>query len=517
MLKKNLLILVTSILFLVFASGCSLFKSDTSEDGAEEAVVAEDVAFAEEPLTETTDLGDDIDFGSEGGMEIATEDFGDGADVAIYEEEVVDEYPDDDYGMAATDLGGTGEGLPEDTLETNQEETLFIGAEDGGTSQTLSDAGFQEMEEPMMAEPESDFMAAAPESDFMTDDSYASEPEPITPVQDYYEPESVSVGYVPVKKMKHTPYTRAGSNINRLYIVREGDTMSSIADKIYGDSNRSSDLFAWNSHFQGKSINVGDKIYYSSPRNPNDTSQILTYYEDMGIPAQYYSASAGEGTHKLAKKLLGHPRSWMEIWATNEELEQQEKWTIADNTQIRYWPSGAQAAPAMNMAQNTAPAQPEPETTFEEPEPIQETPPPAPEPTPIADVPDPAPLEEGGMEAGMPEEQEALAAAESIPPPSEDIPPPDEFSEEPDGSAGQVAAMDEPPPPPPSEPVAPPPPPPPQPVAPPEPPSGVEGIASMLNGKDDSMLTLVLGVCLVGAALILLIFIRRGRKKVKYS
>ena len=113
-----------------------------------------------------------------------------------------------------------------------------------------------------------------------------------------------------------------------------------------------------NTHLKKGALRVGQKVYYNSPNRSQDRSRLLTYYEDVRIPAQTYSASAGENIRKVSENLLGHQRSWMEIWANNQQI--QEKWTLNAPYQVRYW-QGAQApAPTLASNQDPTPTTPPP-------------------------------------------------------------------------------------------------------------------------------------------------------------
>ena len=117
-----------------------------------------------------------------------------------------------------------------------------------------------------------------------------------------------SKNYISVKKMKPAAYKRAGDNINRLYVVRSGDNMDSIANKLYGSSSEADRLYSYNPSFSWKKHSVvGDKIYYESPNNKNDPT-MMTYYEDNNVAPSYYTSQDGDNIRKISKKLLG-PRS----------------------------------------------------------------------------------------------------------------------------------------------------------------------------------------------------------------
>jgi hypothetical protein len=434
MFKKFLLIIFT-LITITSLSGCSLFSSDSEE---QETAVAEDSdAESVEGSTEEDSELDEMATTEEG----SSTDEAAGADTVAAsddEEEVVDEYPDDDYGDEADEvLADKSEGssdLPDEPVEEKKEESLYV---DGSQEETPS-------------------YADSSVQDNLTDSSQ---------------------NFIPVRKMKKTPYTDGGVLVNRLYVAREGDTLKSVAQKIYGDSSRSKDILSWNPHFAGKGLSVGDKVYYSSPKNPQDNSAILLYYEEAGIQPSYYTAKNGESIRKVSQTLLGHPRSWMEVWATNDI---ESKWEMPEGAQLRYWPNGTVAAPMQAAA-------PEPTQPEEEAMPAE---------TPATTT------ETAAMDT--PEQTEPMTE------PMEETPPADE------GAAATAMAQNEEPPPPPPEATPPPPPPPPEAMPTPETEmaaNGEGGLADMMNGENDSMMMAVLGGLLLLAAMILVVFIRRGRKK----
>lgn len=510
---RNTILLITLALFFSFnLSGCSLFSG--GDDEGETATVAEESAdsgddeFASDDFESGSDKeSDDGDSSSE--EQVASnddddwedDDFADSddsdepselaaQDVEVeddFGDEELDDYPDDDYSKGTTTAAAVsddfiddndfasedsvsvdeGGGIPDVAMSQNQEEDLF-----GGDTEPVVDT------------------PAYSGTGFSSDD--------------YMDPVTDVPKFVPVKKMKPAAYNRAGSNINRLYVVRSGDNMASIANKIYG-SDRSDDLYKWNSHFQGKSINVGDKIYYSSPNNPND-STMMTYYEDVGMSPQYYTSQGGDNIRKISKNLLGHSRSWMEVYATNENVD--SKGRLPAGLQIRYWPDGA--APQQTMAQNDSIPEPEPA--------------PMPDPEPVAEPQEVAMEEPDMMEPEAAAEPEEVNLDEPTEVAQLDDPQPfEDGKDEPDftppPAAGSVA------PPPPPQPVAPPPPPSPaKPMAdfkkpaPPKMPVAGGGDNPLAAMGDDSTIMAALGGLLILAAIIMLIFIRRSRsKRVNFS
>ena len=183
---------------------------------------------------------------------------------------------------------------------------------------------------------------------------------------------------VSVKKIKDTPYRRAGFLVNAVYLARSGDTIQSVSQKIYGEDRKKA-LYSINPHFRARTLKIGDKVYYSSPRRPNDSSRLLVYYEDMGQSPSYYSLKEGQNIRVVARKLLGSAESWKELWAVNSDI--QSKGAAEKSVDLRYW-SGSDI-PSQARAEEPVPDEPKmPEEPSEEtvPPPVDESSPPVEEP-----------------------------------------------------------------------------------------------------------------------------------------
>jgi hypothetical protein len=140
--------------------------------------------------------------------------------------------------------------------------------------------------------------------------------------------------WIPVKKMKDEPYRQNGILLNALYIVREGENFKTIGEKIYGQGS-ASNLAKLNPFLNPRRLKVGEKVYYNSPNRPNDENSMLFYYDDIGRTPQYRQVEVGENIRDVSQKLLGHPRSWMEIWATNPEVV--SKATVERAYRVKYF------------------------------------------------------------------------------------------------------------------------------------------------------------------------------------
>lgn len=278
--------------------------------------------------------------------------------------------------------------------------------------------------------------------------------------------ETAQRSFVPVKKMADSAFYQGGANLNRLYVMREGDTLESVSQKIFG-RDRTDEIRAWNPYFASNSPKVGDKLYYPSPNNPDD-STMMTYYDDVGAPAQTYISSEGDNIRSVSQNLLGHERSWMEIWATNANVE--SKGELPSGVSLRYWPEGV-AAPAQAAA-----------PSFEE--------------DPFGA---PPPVEDLNVADSTAPEQDPFGSLDSTDSLGGMSPPPSFGDDDPFGDS---AASTPPPPPPRMEELTLPPPPPPPPRAAAKP--------APATGGDDNLVLLIAGG---GAALLIIIYLLVRRRK----
>lgn len=525
-MTKKILITILAIGMSLHVTGCS--SSGTQEEG--DAAVANDEAFAEEgegdfaeePIDDGSgavasedgapadDGGGDelsVDDGQgvadngeaapadDGGGDELSLDEGGGDDLALEgdngsQEQTLeggDELALDDGSAGGDELSLDGDnsgdqGLPDDIASSDQppaeqppiaaeppptDEPIF-GGDEGSTDMAATDSGALPEETPATTESAPSDVAASG----MTDTAPA--------VADVAPPAPVS--FIPVVKIKDAAFTKSGTLLNRVYLARPGDNMKQVSNKIYGTADRAPDLLTWNPHLK-RGVKTGDKVYYSSPRDPNDT-RMLTFYEDMGAQPSVYVSKEGDNIRRVSKELLGSKDSWKEVWATNMNVE--SKGDIPQGIELRYWPDGAESNAAPVMASNSAPQAPD-------------MPPPD-----MAQAAPPAPP----MDA-----QDPLAA----PPPPPDMAMNDPMAAPPSGpgpaSTPDSAAMGSmEPPPPPADSMAPPPPPPPEPPAPPKPKKAPP--VDVASGSDpDTVMAIGFGGILLIAAAVLFVVIRKNRAK----
>ena len=286
MIKQLVLFITLFLLSLSILPSCTIFGSDESDVGAEDYYEGEEGEGAEEGVSvkvrEEEEASDEVIRDAEKDVYYIDEE-----DEDIFEDGVmVEESASDDTGEEADD-GGEGEEY------ADEGDIGFFPPEDSGKSKQASSVK-----------------------------------------QDLSAPKK----WISYKKLKTQPYNQAGFLVNAVYIARKGDDIQSVSNKIFG-VDQVDQLHAINLFLKKRGIKVGDKIYYQSPNRPQDSGQLLFYFEDKGIPPQYHQAQAGENIRQIASQLLGDSNSWKEIWATNPDL--QSKGVLNQSVTFKYWPEGA--------------------------------------------------------------------------------------------------------------------------------------------------------------------------------
>lgn len=439
-MQKQILIYLLALGLSASFAGCSSSKGDnaaapaTEQADAGDGFAAEDEfsddGFADDAFAEDS-AGDaiaDSSGESNSGDAFAEDEFSDDAFADVGKEE---QAPTDDLAMDANaeePAFGSEEPFAEDPVmaENSGAEGLEEApAEDSmaskpafGEEEVVADLGDAPIQD---AAPVDDaFGQEVPlESGGFNEEPLASTSEPAfgleQPVVDS-EPT-----WIPVKKMKTTPYTIRGTLVNAIYIARDGDDLQSISQKIYGE-DRTADIINA-SPWLGNGIKVGDKVYYNSPKRPNDSDQLLTFYEDAGLVPQTYVAKSGDNIRAVARDLLGHDRSWMEVYAFNLDIE--TKGELSEGVSLRYWPENIESTSPGMLAGSMESAQPpemmEPETPAPPmEEPSLATPPPA---AASLDLPPPPPPAQVAPTLPPPPAPPALAMNDLPPPPPPSVAP----------------------------------------------------------------------------------------------
>ncbi|HVK62523.1 MAG TPA: hypothetical protein VM432_13275 [Bdellovibrionales bacterium] len=467
-------------------------EGDFADESTEETADAGEEAAPDDEITDDTQVAESSEAAPEDGEDLSIDDEAGG-------EEVAEAAPAEEGG---DDLSLDDESLPEDVASTEEPPAVEEPSALAPTDEVAEAA--PETDEPVFEEsaPVDDTQVAAAEPPAIEEPGAAVPEETASAEPPVLEPaptEAPAPAYRPLLKAKDAAFAaNDGTNLNRVYYARPGDTAKSISEKIYG-SNRSKDLKNWNPMLAARGAKVGDKVYYSSPTNPQDTS-MLTYYEEQGVPPQTYISKSGDNIRSVSKDLLGNKDSWKEVWASNADVE--SKGDIPEGTALRYWPEGA--APVAVAAAETTPPMPTDVAPPTELPPAGQFPDQAGVPPQDTGAPPADPFAQQPTDTGLPPDMAANGTDGMAPPPL----PEDPTNES--AAAGTVGAV-------PSDSMEPPPPPPPLPAE-PKPVAKKAAPAEPLPGDEEAMdpdTTMALGVAglLLIAAAALFVFIRKNRAK----
>lgn len=262
---------------------------------------------------------------------------------------------------------------------------------------------------------------------------------------------------VPLKKIQTTPWVQSGVLLNAVYIARPGDDFKTVSQKIYGTDERAAELRKVNPVIAARKMKVGDKIYYNSPRRPDDNMQLLTFHEDLGLSPEIYIAQPGDNIRDVAQRLLGDANSWKELWATNLDVE--SKGELPEGTRLRYW-----AGDLVAQAPTPTPPPMMPEPSMPEMAQQPEMAPPMPEEAPMPPM---------------------MADTEPPPPPPSEPPPPPMVAEAPPAPAEVQPPMD----------------------------ADSDPLAALLGEGGDQTTALMIGAILLIAAVALFIIIRKRKAR----
>jgi nucleoid-associated protein YgaU len=99
------------------------------------------------------------------------------------------------------------------------------------------------------------------------------------------------------------------------YYVMRGDTLGTIAQKIYGSRSKWKALQSENSLADANKIYPGDVIYYTL----NESSQAFAQGYEMGA-RQFHTVAAGDTLSRIASKYYGTQGAWRTLWKENPQI-----------------------------------------------------------------------------------------------------------------------------------------------------------------------------------------------------
>lgn len=100
------------------------------------------------------------------------------------------------------------------------------------------------------------------------------------------------------------------------YYIQRGDTLASIAQKIYGDKNKWKSLAEENNILNPSLIYAGDVLLYTLSEKSNTFAE---KYE--GAPRKTVKVEKGDSLSSIATKVLGSSASWRTLWKQNPQIK----------------------------------------------------------------------------------------------------------------------------------------------------------------------------------------------------
>ena len=104
------------------------------------------------------------------------------------------------------------------------------------------------------------------------------------------------------------------------YIVQRGDTLSMIAQQIYGDLDKWREMNTLTGLENPNRIYPGDVVYYQLTEA---TMAYATAYENT--PKSEVTVNAGDTLAKIARNIYGDPGQWKSIWRQNDQVDNPDR------------------------------------------------------------------------------------------------------------------------------------------------------------------------------------------------
>lgn len=113
------------------------------------------------------------------------------------------------------------------------------------------------------------------------------------------------------------------------YIVQKGDTLGKIAQRVYGDTNKWTEIADFTGIANPKLIYPGDVVYYQLTER---TTAFAGAYE--GIGRSEVEVGQGDTLATIAGKVFGNTSLWKLIWRQNDKIDNPDRLTAG--TKIYY-------------------------------------------------------------------------------------------------------------------------------------------------------------------------------------
>lgn len=107
------------------------------------------------------------------------------------------------------------------------------------------------------------------------------------------------------------------------YIIQAGDTLESVAGRIYGNPSKWMEIQELSSIQNPNSVHPGDVVYYQLT---NESMAFASNYE--GLARSEVVVKAGDTLSGLAQELTGSYENWKSIWRQNDSIENPDQISV---------------------------------------------------------------------------------------------------------------------------------------------------------------------------------------------
>jgi len=131
------------------------------------------------------------------------------------------------------------------------------------------------------------------------------------------------------------------------YIVQSGDTLGKIAQKIYGNIARWTEIRDLTNLNNPSRIFPGDVVYYQLSK---ESQSFASAYE--ALPRSEVTVAQGDTLATISQKVYGKSGKWREIWRCNDSVNNPDQLTVGQT--IYYVAQGASTGSLASKAMNVA-------------------------------------------------------------------------------------------------------------------------------------------------------------------
>ncbi|HSD98414.1 MAG TPA: LysM peptidoglycan-binding domain-containing protein [Patescibacteria group bacterium] len=131
------------------------------------------------------------------------------------------------------------------------------------------------------------------------------------------EASSLSTGPTPTAVVSPTPGTTVQENGNTYYIVKQNDSLWTIAQSVYNNGYKWTDIASVNHIANPSTIFTGDKLLMPNAPKPSELGQMLPTTQTDKITANTYTVKKDDSLWDIAVRAYGDGYQWVKIANAN--------------------------------------------------------------------------------------------------------------------------------------------------------------------------------------------------------